>query len=486
MVPRMPEMDLISVMVFGWQAKLFERVGQRIVFTLMAISFLAPRMPATTATRTARWALFTLLLAACSWHIERARDDNTVSRALAVRALVEEGRLEITPRHELTGDKARTGERYFSDKAPLPTYVVAALWKMARAFGAVDRSDDPVDARILVLGGFLFGSVPMALILFIAFTELRKRGPSAPWELAIVPLLGSFLFVYSGTFFNHLPAALFALLTALALRDGHHLRAGLWAGLGVACDAALLFVLLVWLVQQAMQRKAFVHLLVGLVPGAAITMINNLAVTGSPFTFPSAHAVNYGVMREGYGFGSWQPDAFLGLTVSAYRGLLFFAPALIAVLMLAWMERKRLLGSSMLRDPFVLPSIALILVFFTHATWWGGWAYGPRYLTTVPVLLLARAMPALAMRPLLARAAIGLGLFGLLCAVAAKLTTGHGLPTEERNPFMGMVLPLIRERAFHGAGWPLDAGFSPAMGAFLFIAFLALAYFGVRRVAPRC
>lgn len=433
--------------------------------------------------RNARLLFFALLLAICSWHIETAPDDNTVSRALAVRALVEEGTLEITAHHELTGDKAITGDRYFSDKAPLPTFIVAGFWKCARVIGLADLRDDPVDARILLLGGFLFGSVPMALILLIAFIELRRTRPEAPWLLSIVPLLGSFLFVYSGTFFNHLPAALFALLAALDLRTGKHLRAGGFAGLGAACDAALLFVLAAWLVQLAFGRlRALMPFLMGLVPGAAITMANNFAVTGSALTFPSAHAVNYGVMREAYGFGTWQSDAFLGLTVSAYRGLLFYAPALIAVVILAIAERARLFQRELLFDPLVLPAIVLLLVFFTHATWWGGWAYGPRYLTPVPALLLVRAMPALAKRPWHVRAAIGFGCIGLICAVAAKLTTGHGLPTDVKDPLVSMVLPLIRERAYYGAGWPVRAGFSPTMGAFLFCLALVLAYFGARRI----
>lgn len=443
-------------------------------------------MTADHSSQSARVAVFMLLLALCSWHIETVRDDNTVSRALAVHALVEECQLEITRYHDLTGDKARTGDRYFSDKAPLPTYVVAVIWKTARIIGLAEPSEDPVDRRILWLGGFLFGSLPMALILFIAFAELKRMRSNAPWELAIVPLMGSFLFVYSGAFFNHLPAALFALLAAMALRDGHRIRAGIWAGLGVACDASLLFVLAVWLVQELLARRSLLRFVLGLMPGAAITMINNYAVTGSPVAFPSAHAVNYGVMREGYGFATWQPDAFLGLTVSAYRGLLFYAPALIIVLVLAWTERKRLLTTVTMRDPFILPSVALILVFFTHATWWGGWAYGPRYLTPVPVLLLVRALPVLAYRPRYSRAAISMGMLGLGCAVAAKLTTGHGLPTGEHNPMLHMVLPLVRTRAFHGAGWPVEAGFSPTMGAFLFVVALVLVYFGLRRMAPRC
>lgn len=430
--------------------------------------------------RGARLLLLLLLLAICSWHIETARDDNTVSRALAVRALAEEGRFDITPHHELTGDKARTGDRYFSDKAPLPTLAVAAIWKLARASGLAAPMDDPVDPRILFLGGFLFGSLPMALILLIAIEELRRQRPQAPFPLAVTPLLGSFLYVYSGTFFNHLPATLFGLLAAQALRDGRAGRAGLLAGLGVACDAALLFAVGVWLLQCAWRRAPFMAFVFGLLPGALITMANNWVVTGSPLSFPSAHAVNYGVMREGYGFATWQPQAFIGLTVSPYRGLLVYAPALLAVVLVAAMRWRTLIRPSAWQDPFILPALVMVLVFFTHATWWSGWAYGPRYLTPVPALLLVRALPAIADRTWLSRLTIGLGLVGLVNAVAAKLTTGHGLPTGMLNPLRDMVWKLVRERAFYGAGWPVDAGFSPTMGAFLFVVALVAAYFGAR------
>lgn len=432
--------------------------------------------------RAARWLFLGVLLALCAWHVETARNDGTVSRVLAVRALAERGSLEITPWHAHTGDKALRDGRYYSDKAPLPTFAVAALWKGLLLLG-LQPSDDPADPRILLIGGFLFGSVPMALLLLLAYREARRAGAPDALLLGLLPLLGSFLFVFSGTFFNHLPAALFAVLAACALRDGRAGRTGLFAGLAVACDAALLFGAAAWLaIVLARQRPALGAFALGLVPGAAATMANNAAVGGSPFTFPSAYAVNYGVMREGYGFGHWVPEAFLGLTISPYRGLLFYAPALIGVLALAWARRRALRRPAAWLDPFVLPALLIALPFFTHATWWGGWSYGPRYLTAVPALLLMRALPGLARSPAIARGTLWLSAFGLLCAVAARLTTGYALPTGTRDPLVELVWPLTRAKAFHGAGWPLLAGFSPAMGAALFCCALLAAYFALRRL----
>ncbi|MFN3875243.1 MAG: hypothetical protein ACK4L7_04950, partial [Flavobacteriales bacterium] len=324
--------------------------------------------------RAARWLLFAVLLVPCAWSIETARNDGTVSRALAVRALAEQGTLEITPWHEHTGDKALRDGRYFSDKAPLPTFAVAAIWKGLRALG-VKPSDDPADPRILLIGALLCGSLPMALLLLIANREARRAGADDPLLLGPLPLLGSFLFVFSGTFFNHLPAALFAVLAAFAMREERWARSGLFAGLAVACDAAVIFAAGAWLLILLLRRRQrLAPFALGLLPGAALTMANNALVSGSPFTFPSANAVNYGVMREGYGFGHWVPEAFLGLTISPYRGLLIYAPALIGALALAWARRQRIRPSSLLLDPFVLPALLVALPFFTHATWWGGWS----------------------------------------------------------------------------------------------------------------
>lgn len=428
--------------------------------------------------------LFLLVLGLGAWQLDTGRNDNTVSRALAVRALVETGALEITEHHALTGDKAVTDGRYYSDKAPLPTLAVALIWKALRATGLVEPCADPVDDRVLVLGGLLFGSVPFALLVLLVHRRLLRCRVPHPALLAALPFLGSFLFVYSGTFYNHLPAALFALLAAIDLTEARRTRAGLWAGLAVACDASMLFPLAVWIAQVALGRKGLVGFALGLLPGALITAGHNLAVTGSPLTFPSAHVVNYGIMREAYGFGTWQPRAFLGLTISPYRGLLVYAPAMVAVLLWAWGRRARIRSGGLLADPFLLPAAVLMLAFFTHGTWWGGWTYGPRYLTAVPALLLYRGLPGIAADQRMARIAIALSLAGLACAAAARLTTGYALPTTVADPLVESILPLVLSRTFAPAGWPAAAGFSPVMGAFLYALTLAAALRGMQRLSP--
>ena len=269
--------------------------------------------------------------------------------------------------------------------------------------------------------------------------------------------------------------------SAIAISRQRPWIAGTCAGLAVACDASMLFVVAVWLVQLLVRKEGLWPFLIGLLPGAVVTMVNNAIVTGSPLTFPSAHAVNYGIMRTGYGFGTWQPAAFLGLTFSAYRGLFFYCPALLVVLALAWKHRRRLLQRAALTDPFILPSIIIVLAFMTHGTWWGGWTYGPRYLTVVPVLLLYRALPSIAASQTLSRATLWLSAFGLLCAVAAKTTAGYSLPTTVNNPMVDMVLRRVLNKEFDAGQWPVTWGFSAALASAFFILALIFALNLLRR-----
>src|SRR5690606_25081642 len=148
----------------------------------------------------------------------------------------------------------------------------------------------------------------------------------------------------------------------------------------------------------------------------------NLAVTGHAFVFPNAYAVNYGIMHQQYGFGTWQPAAFAGLLFTDYRGLFFYMPfLLLAFFTLPFRASWR----ALLRDPFILPALLLIGAFLTHATWGGGWAYGPRYIMSAAALLAFAVLRRMQKKPWTRGAVIGLSALGMLCAFAAKATIGY-------------------------------------------------------------
>lgn len=428
---------------------------------------------------------FLLALLLCSWHLDHGTNDNTMARAASVASLVDRGTLEITPIHGVTGDKALVDGRYYSDKAPLPTFAVLPFHALAVWSGLVKPGEQgTLGPALLRLGGFICGSIPLAIIITLLWHDLRKREEPLPLNaalLATLPLFGSFLFVYSGSFYNHLPAALFALLGARAVLRDKPFLVGLWGGCAVLCESVLILMPALWAAQWLLQErwKHLLPLAIGMLPALLCTMAHNMAVTGHPLVFPNAFAMNYDAMRTGYGFGTWQPDAFLGMLVTDYRGLLFYMPILVLGL---WTLPRGMRFTEFLRDPFVLPSLLLVAAFLTHATWWGGWTYGPRYIMA-PALLLAAAVLLRVKNGALERwSVIALSTFGILCAFAAKSTIWYSFPTGVQHPMISEVWPRLVKGEWTTMQWPVLLGLPPGFATALFIAIFVAGIFVLVRI----
>lgn len=423
-----------------------------------------------------RWgtaAFFLLVLGLCSWHLDTGWNANTVSRAAMVAAIVEHGSLCIDPYHELTDDKALVEGHYYSEKAPLPALVVVPFWyAAARAGIAVPGDHGLLTDGLLRLGGFLCGSLPMALLILILFKRLR--GSSIPWPrtwLALLPFLGSFLFVYSGSFHGHLMAALLLVLAWLFRTKEAHVFSGALASAAVLSEYSLFVFPLAWVIQDGMARRwrNLGAMLFGGLPGLLLLAFMNLLVTGSPLKLPYS-AVAAHIDRSGgtLGLGGPSFEGLYGLLFSGFRGLFTHAPVTILCAVVAFMAMKRHGIRWTLLHPLVLPSIALVLMIAGHSMWWGGWSFGPRHLTSIAALMIISGLPRLPDRPWADGSLAWLCGWGLVVVLAAKVTTVYSLPTEILHPFREMILPQFIHRSFTESQWPVWVGFSPIMGTFLF------------------
>ncbi len=429
---------------------------------------------------------FLLVVALCSWHLDTGHNANTMSRAAMVAALVEHGTLCIDQYHQLTEDKALVEGHYYSEKAPLPALLVAPFWYLANAMHLVKPAENGLlTDELLRLGGFLCGSLPLALIIIITWRRLRNSTlPLPKYWIASLPFLGSFLFVYSGSFHGHLLAALFLMIAWRARTNGHALVSGFFASAAVLCEYSLFVFPLIWLVQDTAQRnwKAIGAQVFGGLPGVMVLFWMNLLVTGRPWILPYANVAEH-VDRSGGVLGLGMPsiEGLYGLLFSNFRGLFTHAPVTIlcAIVAFAWMWRHGWRRTVL--HPLVLPSLLLVCMIAGHSMWWGGWAFGPRHLTTVAVLLLAAAIPRLPDRPWADGALVYLSIWGLLVAITAKCTTWYSLPTAVKHPFGEMILPAVLQRSFTDAQWPVIVGFSSIMGTVLFV----LAFIFVMRFLRR-
>jgi hypothetical protein len=403
-------------------------------------------------------AFFTANLLLASFYLDIWCTPNPVSRALPVLALLQDGTLAIDRFADLTPDKARVGGRYYSDKAPLPTLAAVPFFGLLQAAGLTETTETtgrrypvhvwrPVTGRdgrdrvvpqlvpLLLMSGLLFASLPFAAMVLLALKRSAgMKGGLPPVALSMVAFYGSFLFVFAGTFFNHLLAGLLLLLSYIGLEQRRYFRSGLWLGLSLLAEYTVAAALLLWAPLVALRErrpKQVALFLLGALPAVVFLLGYNLATTGHLFRALNAYHdyQAFAGLHEGYGFRFPSLQALWGLSFSFYLGLFTHAPVLLLCAYFLVREmleghRWRTLWQSYL-FAFSVPFFLLISSFFT---WWGGWSYGPRYLGVLAALLLYEGVNYLADKrtpPLVFWAVGGLG---LASTWIAKVTVMYMIP----------------------------------------------------------
>ena len=460
--------------------------------------------------------LANLLLA--SWFVDVWTTPNPVSRALPALTWHERGTLRINAYATMTGDKSRVGDHYYSDKAPLPTLALIPVQAVARPLGVgngarrhvrrwpihvwrplgIEDGTESTFRRIvplLFVGGLVFGALPFALTASLLFALLRRAGAGASAApLAMLPLYGSFAFVYAGTFFGHVLAGALLVASVLALRRERPVVAGLLLGSAFLTEYTLGIALPLLLAQLLLRHRGgprpwrpALRFALGFAPAGVFLLAYNQALTGSAWTTLNAYhaAQPFQELGQAYGFGWPSPSSLWGVTLSPSTGLLPFAPVLVLVLLVGLGDLRRTGVGPVLRDPVPVLAVANVLSIACFFTWWGGWSYGPRYLVPVAMLLLVEGTAYLVRRGFGARWILGLGGLGLLASWAAKATLLYMIPDATspagpapptgRGPFLDHLLPEIAAGRFNANQLgTMVLGLEPAVGALLFGPLFAL------------
>lgn len=427
-----------------------------------------------------RFCLFLLLLGLCSWFPDLSSNANTVSRAATVAALTERGDLCIDAYHEETDDKAYVNGHYYSEKAPLPALVVAPIWIAVYRLGWVGPGPcGLLTDGLLALGGFLCGALPLALIMLFTWRQLEQHHPShRAFLITLVAYFGSFPFLYAGSFQGHLLAALFLLLAWDAHRQHRHLLSGFAAGAAVCSEYSLFLFPLAWMLQTAYRRQGgyLLRIAMGGLPFVVLLLTHNFAVTGSPFSLPYDHTALHTDDARFFGLSLPHPAALWGLLFSGYRGLFVHAPLTLLVLYHFVGRPTFATVRSILLHPLIIPAVALVLMLSAHSMWWGGWAWGPRHLTSIAVLLLAGGLPLVPWTRAARTSFMTVGVLGLLLNLSARFTTGYGMPTGIERPFLDIVLPALCNGHLGGGAWTDLLHLGPVAGLTGFFGALALTF----------
>jgi len=375
------------------------------------------------------------------------------------RALVERGTVSIDSYHENTGDKAFFEGRYYSDKAPLPSYLGAigvAAGHGVRGVTGHPKSHAIWLAMTAALATFAATGIPTALGGALFFDVLRERGvgPANAWWTTFFVFFGTTLFPYGTLLQGHAPAAAWLLGFFAALFPGRGtptkrrmLLAGFAASGALATEyltgpaiGILAFVAVVK--HRALGRRLLPLVgwaILGALPGLVLLGSYHALAFGNPFDIGYRHvALPFFQEKMSAGFlGVGPPDLAVAgkLLFGSYRGLFFTCPVL-AFAVWGWIEwcrdRERRLEAIAAFGVFAF----YLVLNAGYSSWHGGWAIGPRHLVpAIPLLGLGIA-------PLLPRARIvaGVGVYSVALMLAVTVVQPE-VPEDIRHPVHAHALP---------------------------------------------
>jgi hypothetical protein len=351
--------------------------------------------------------LFVLFATAYGLFAQDSASHNTLCRAALTANLVQRGRVDIDGYESFTADLARREGRAYCDKAPGMSLLAApAAFAFTRILPVTP--DTPFDRTwtaflylcALSTSALLTASAGVAVFRYV---RDRTRDVRAGLVAGVAFGLGSPVWGWATSFFSHAAtAALLALgFIALdtALRDAEGGRRALAFALlgGLALGAATgveytsiapaMIMGLGFAVAGGWRRPlAFARLFA--VAGAAAlaalipVMAYHAAAFGSPLATGYAFAAIYEATADAgfLGLGAPRMDVIAQLLFSAERGVLWFAPIVIAM---GW-ATARLFERSDTRTiaaVTILTAAWFLLMNAGYAYWHGGATTGPRYLT---------------------------------------------------------------------------------------------------------
>ncbi len=277
-----------------------------------------------------------------------------------------------------------------------PLYIVPA-WLVARQHPPLAR-DDVVMIAVLDTMESLCASLIAALsgmFLYLAFQKLCSPGTSLLLAL-IYGLASSTWSISSQGLWRHGFTELsFALLLWGLLQDKGSNRRALWCGIALALAGAnslsnvvVVLALVPYFARQS--RREFVRFFIPLALLGSATLGYNYHFFGRLMGgYPSFIVHSGGETHLYKGTPAW--IGLLGLLVSPGRGLFFFMPwTVLAIWGMARAWKQNIYGW----ERYVI--VGMVAVLIEHSSmgrWWGGWSFGPRYLTVLLPFLVFFMIP---------------------------------------------------------------------------------------------
>jgi hypothetical protein len=364
--------------------------------------------------------LLAIILAFATLYFYQDPQSNGNSRLDAARAIVEHGSFQIdtylSQQSWASIDKAFYNGHYYTDKGigsslfAVPPYWV--LYKLATALGIVLASDLIKHSLTFLVIGTSF--VINGIILFKIALLISQNS----WKAFIATLavsLGTMLWPYSEVYYGHVPAAMFLTIAFYLLfsmkKPSETISTAKFFGTGLALGFAFLtdyttsliiaglIIYAVYILRKqnpcAFLRYGFIGA-IGALISLSLMFAYNFSVYGNILSISYTHEASIQAL-QGPPIGFW---GFLGLpnltdlsalyhiTFDPKFGLFWQSPVLILAVIGYFLALK----TKSFRAEALISLYSILSIFLMNAgifEWWGGSAFGPRYLiVTLPFFIL--------------------------------------------------------------------------------------------------
>ncbi|HNW82308.1 MAG TPA: hypothetical protein PKG52_05380 [bacterium] len=396
-------------------------------------------------------------------YIKGIYNPNERIRFFMTHAIVSRGELSVNEEMKEFGnslDKAKVGDKYYCDKAPMLSLLAVPAYFVYYKLNHGDVSESG-SLRFLKLTQHSLFALLLFWLLFLYLTPLVKNNKLTLF-FCFTAIFATPLFSFFTAYFSHSVAATLLFSFFFLLKNAVTLQkkwlfffAGIVGGITFMTEyplAAALSIISIFFFFKSRKKTDFISFLIGSGIVATLFFAYNTFVFGGPLSLGYSNLADKG-FAVAQSKGLWgitfpKKEAVVQTLFSLRTGLFTLSPFMLFIFPAIWVAFRK-------KDPEQIIMIILIAVHFYLITgfevWSGGGTFGSRHLVPViPFISILAFRSFLVIREKLPCTNYLFVIFSILpiCLFSLVLPFFSYFAVKFSNPLANFTLIMIRENFF--------------------------------------